>query len=327
MNSGQVPTHQKIATGIVLVLGGFLLVGTLLDAVGNAVALIVPAVTYAGTVLLLVLLLGLNWWLKRRPMEWIARGNHRVRIRRLGRGPVLGVVGAVALLWVPRILEWNRPGDRGARREPGTDSLARYDRGRGEEGAYFRMWPVPMIDGMIDGKAGRDGRYSMNAKEYQQGLHLAPGDEVLVSVFFLNGGDGNSSTAHNARMVSRFSMASLTEHEVSAALAIDNGMIVYSRQTGMGGVLKLQSSVPTKLVYIPGSTHMCVRSPPLEARKLPVPGDPTGVCAGATENGPIQLVRLPDGIANEAVGLGDLPGAISGLVVFALKVEGDSAAA
>jgi hypothetical protein len=72
---------------------------------------------------------------------------------------------------------------------------------------------------------------------------------------------------------------------------------------------------------------MCVRSPPLEARKLPVPGDPTGVCAGATENGPIQLVRLPDGIANEAVGLGDLPGAISGLVVFALKVEGDSAAA
>ncbi len=320
----QRPWYQTLATGVMIVLGGFLLLGTVLDAVGNAITLIPPFVTYGGTIIIVAVTAGLYLLLKKRPLTWVVHGGRAIRVTRLGRRPLLALLGATLLLWVPRVARTNDRETGAADDDRARDSLPVYQgRGVEAEGAHFRMWPARMIDGMIEGKSGRDGRYSSNAADFARGLSATPGDEIIVSIYFLNPSATNYSTAHNTRLVSRFETGYATEHEVAAAIGIDNGMTVYSRQAEMGGVLRVRTSVPTKLVYVRGSTHMCLSRQPLAVRKPPTLNDPTGACADAEKDSSIRYVRLPDGIANEVVYIGDLPGLYSGIVVFALSVEAE----
>lgn len=264
----------------------------------------------------------MHLYLKKRPLVWLVRGDRSIRVTRLGRRPLLGMAGAVLLLWIPRIAHFSAREPTVVDQSQAADSLPVYQgHGVETEDAHFRMWPDRMIDGMISGKPGRDGRYSSNAAEYERGLSASPGDEVIVSIFFMNASATRYSTAHNTRLRARFETTPATVHEVSAAIAMDNGMVAYSGQPGMGGSLRIRTTVPTRLVYVPGSTDMCLSRQSLSIRRPPVPGDPTGACAQAGNDRSAKYVRLPDGIANEAVQIGDLPGLYSGILVFALKIE------
>jgi hypothetical protein len=58
-------------------------------------------VTYAGTALLIAGWVGAEFSLRRHGLEWVITGGQRVRLRRLGTKVHLGVLGCIALLWVP----------------------------------------------------------------------------------------------------------------------------------------------------------------------------------------------------------------------------------
>jgi hypothetical protein len=311
---------QRAVVGTGYTLGGFLLLGSILDSTTTALALIPPALTYWGSAVLPLLAVGFHLSFRRRPVRWVAKGGRELRITGLGPQPILGVLGAILLLWVPRLSD-SMDAPR-TKHEFGPDSLPVYSRSGVEvEGPHFRMWPTAMIDGLVLGDTGRQARYSRSRAEYEEGLAVRPDDEVLVSVLFVNPAAAEYSTAHTARIVANFDTMPQKDHFISAALAMDNGQAIYSSQLGMGGRLRLRSEQRTKLVYIPGSTYMCVRRPPTALRYPPVQDDPTGACSNATPTGPVQLLRLPDGIANDVARLGDLPGLYSGTVVFALRVD------
>lgn len=95
---------QLVVLGVVGLLGGAFLLGQALDSVQNALALVSPAVTYAGTAVLVGSAALLGLLLRFAPQKWVRAGGH-VRIKALGPLIWAPVLGAVALLWVPRLVK------------------------------------------------------------------------------------------------------------------------------------------------------------------------------------------------------------------------------
>jgi len=90
----------KITSWIVL---GAISVGALLDAISNAVAIITPFLTVAGTVLIALAWAGIQVSLRWRPTMWQTANGTRVRLRSLGSATTATLIGAILLLWAPRI--------------------------------------------------------------------------------------------------------------------------------------------------------------------------------------------------------------------------------
>lgn len=101
------PTYQKLVVIGTWVVGGVLLLGSLLDAIANAFTVVTPIATYVGTALLLTGAIATHLVLKRHPLEWQMK-NGLIRLNGLGPRPVAILVGFVVLLWVPRTPEFLR---------------------------------------------------------------------------------------------------------------------------------------------------------------------------------------------------------------------------
>lgn len=109
-NKIEKPIHQKLLLAIALVLVGFLALGQVLDAVGNARSLIDKKVAFLGTVLMLVVGGVIELWTRKRGVTWLTKNKSLVRIKRVtwqSRFPLLGVI---ILLWIPTFIKlWHHP--------------------------------------------------------------------------------------------------------------------------------------------------------------------------------------------------------------------------
>jgi hypothetical protein len=99
------PFHQKVIIWMTCLLAGFIGVGTLLDSVSNAITLVTGTLTRVGSLIILILYLSAQIFLRVRPLRWAVEGGKEVRLKRLGWRVTLAVAGAVLLLWVPRLTE------------------------------------------------------------------------------------------------------------------------------------------------------------------------------------------------------------------------------
>lgn len=311
------PWYQRWVVGSGLILGGFVGFGAVLDSLGAAIPLIPPRVAYFGTAAIIAILLVVASLARWRGLRWSFRGKIVV-VRRLRPNVLLPAVGCIALLWAPRFYT----GTRQATPSPGLPQFPLYQSGlRDLKGAYFGGAPIRMIDGLVldDSQSGKYDNYNTLR---ERSIHVENGSSILVSVFFYNSAldpaASDTTLIYNARVTAGVGTDVRTTHSVSAGYVGDNTRAVYSHMPGRGGNLIVKSDRPTRLTYVPGSTFACVLRPPFFERRPPVPTDPTGVCANAYHNGPVQLLPLPDGISDGAVPIGHIPGQTSGFVVFRL---------
>ena len=192
----------------------------------------------------------------------------------------------------------------------------------------MNIWPLsysaidchdlPLIDVKSNNGSGRDARYAANQAEHDAGINVQPGDHVRVSIYFHNGASPDnqtSATAKNVIIASQIATGSATSHNVSGAIGLDNGTPAYSIDAGKGGDTKINSSVPTTLAYLPGSTQMCIRSSAAASYGL--------ASAGSCGSDRV-LVNLPDGVMSGGVNIGNVKACFdfSGTVVFTLVVSG-----
>ena len=99
---------QVVALVVAAAVGGAFLLGQALDSVQNALALVSPAMTYAGTTALLGGGMLVHLLLRAFPQRF-ARGQSHVQITALGPLIWAPLLGATALLWVPRLLSAANP--------------------------------------------------------------------------------------------------------------------------------------------------------------------------------------------------------------------------
>lgn len=101
----KMPIHQQVIFLLTYLTIGFIALGTFFDAIGNAITFISPTTTYIGSLIILVLWIGTEIFLRIRPARWIARGNQEVSIKRLGIRRRLEIVGAILFLWIPLLAQ------------------------------------------------------------------------------------------------------------------------------------------------------------------------------------------------------------------------------
>ena len=94
---------QIAAIAVVGIVSGAFLLGQALDSVQNALALVSPLVTYAGTAALMGGGALLHLLLRAFPQRWVRAGSH-LHVTALGPLAWAPILGAVGLLWVPRLL-------------------------------------------------------------------------------------------------------------------------------------------------------------------------------------------------------------------------------
>lgn len=96
--------YQRFLKGTAYILIGFLAIGSLLDAVSNAVSLITPFATYLGCSIIVTMWLLIEFFIKKFSLSLEVSKGQLIIIRRLGIKPRLMVLGAILLLWIPRIV-------------------------------------------------------------------------------------------------------------------------------------------------------------------------------------------------------------------------------
>jgi hypothetical protein len=97
------PVYQKYWRRVVYLLAGFTALGEVLHSVAGANEIVTPAVTYLGSAVLATVLIVLNLVLPRFKPRWTQSEGRIVYLKSLGIQPVWIIVGAVILLWTPRI--------------------------------------------------------------------------------------------------------------------------------------------------------------------------------------------------------------------------------
>lgn len=90
-------------------LAGIIAVGAVLDALSNAIAIVTRAVSIFGSLGLVAIWCIAQVWLRLRPLSWRAIGGSDIKLRSLGAGTTAAFLGAIALLWFPRIVELYKP--------------------------------------------------------------------------------------------------------------------------------------------------------------------------------------------------------------------------
>lgn len=98
------PWYQKaITVYIPWIVTGFVFIGSLLDTIVNSIELITPQITIYGTALVVLVFAAAKTILPRRPFEWLTEDGQTVRLKSIGIGPTLALVGIFIALWIPRI--------------------------------------------------------------------------------------------------------------------------------------------------------------------------------------------------------------------------------
>lgn len=92
---------------------GVLVLGALLDSIGNAIQVINPTLTYIFTIPLLVLLIFQDNLLETYPINWRTSDRSPIKIRRLGIQLKLILFGMLILLWIPRAIEFSSQSTNG----------------------------------------------------------------------------------------------------------------------------------------------------------------------------------------------------------------------
>ncbi|MBU6447474.1 DUF11 domain-containing protein, partial [Patescibacteria group bacterium] len=197
----------------------------------------------------------------------------------------------------------------------------------------FNIWPIsftpqncmdlPMVDVRAVTGSGRS-TYATNQSDHDAGITVAGGDQVRVRVYFHNGASPDNqttATAHGVFASTNIDLSSTTSHRVGATLGASNATSVSS--FAKGGDTKINSTAPTTLQYVPGSTNMCIGL--AFAQQLAAQGD-TSVdlntsCGVAGDGSPMVVRHLSDGILNGSVSLPDLPACFpySGFITFTLN--------
>lgn len=102
------PGHQKILRFLGWLMAGFIALGTVLDAMSNAIALINWQIALAGTFLFFLGWTTIQIYLKRHPIQWKNESGSLIRVKKLGYRYSFFVVGMVILLWLPPSITWIR---------------------------------------------------------------------------------------------------------------------------------------------------------------------------------------------------------------------------
>jgi len=199
----------------------------------------------------------------------------------------------------------------------------------------FNYWPLtynssdlchdlPLIDARnLSSSTERDARYSASQSEHDSGINAATGDTVRVSIYFHNGATDEESyrsqtTAHDVTIGSTYSTGATTTHTIAGSLSASNAATVTSSSDHQGGPITVNTSNPTTLQYVTGSTQMCIQYAAAQERGA----DMSQTCGTDGQGQSKILVNLPDGIANGSVSLGDLKSCFpySGEVVYSVKI-------
>lgn len=100
------PFHQRAIKWLFFsaacMAAGFFFLGSFFDAIANSLSLVTTVVTYVGTGVAVIGIVGANIYLKRHPLPWIVK-DKEIRITRVGRTPFWITVGILVFLWVPYI--------------------------------------------------------------------------------------------------------------------------------------------------------------------------------------------------------------------------------
>jgi hypothetical protein len=98
------PAHQRAWTWARWLLLGFLGAGAFLGAISNSIAIATWRVTLWGTCIVLAAWLTIEIAARYRLLTWVF-GTHPTVIRAFGPRPRILMIGAVAVLWIPRAVE------------------------------------------------------------------------------------------------------------------------------------------------------------------------------------------------------------------------------
>jgi hypothetical protein len=99
------PWIQKLIIGIGAVIGAILLLGTILDAIGNAISLIVWPIPIYGSISIAVVWVIALWLLPKSPIPWLS-GGQIIQIKRLGFTSNCAFIGFIILLWTPAFIDF-----------------------------------------------------------------------------------------------------------------------------------------------------------------------------------------------------------------------------
>ena len=96
------PWYQRAKNSIISIIVGITFISAIVDVITN-IGLISPAITYSGTVVILVFTGLAILRLKRKPIRWITEDDTEIQIKALNSGAWLFVIGLVLALWFPRL--------------------------------------------------------------------------------------------------------------------------------------------------------------------------------------------------------------------------------
>jgi hypothetical protein len=178
---------------------------------------------------------------------------------------------------------------------------------------------LPLVDALILGAKDRNGRFARSPGEHESGVAALPGDTLLVSVYFDNGGaDVPANTAKNVRSYVSVTPEVGTDHIISVRLEADNAGTAYSKERG--GDIVIHTKLLTKLTYLPDTAILCITRQHALERSL----ESTEICGSSDVAVTLKNANLP-----QVMVIGDLaPGfKYSGTTDFKLKVEAVQSAA
>jgi hypothetical protein len=186
----------------------------------------------------------------------------------------------------------------------------------------LRSWPNPLLDAMVLGALGRRGRYAASGAEHRQGLIIEPGDLLIFSVLFRNEAAQQGrgwEVAYNVRLVMGVDTSAQRERVVTVGIAGDNLQTVYTGMAQTGSNLRLRSATPLRLVYVPGSTQVCMKKGTNVHRVSASFQNLMGECAGSGDSTAIARF-MEDGIVERKAALGQIPALHTVTVVFGMRV-------
>jgi len=100
------PWYQRTTAYIGYTVAGFLVLGNLLNAYLNARAIVTPTVTLVGSAIVVLGLSSAALFLRRKRRTWILDDGQQVFPRKLGLNHYLIAIGALILLWMPRVSDF-----------------------------------------------------------------------------------------------------------------------------------------------------------------------------------------------------------------------------
>lgn len=97
------PIYQVLLTWIVLIFTGFIVPGSLLDSISNAITLITPQIASWGSATILIIWTIALVYLRFHPITWITREGKPIRITKVNSRINLPLLGIILLLWIPQL--------------------------------------------------------------------------------------------------------------------------------------------------------------------------------------------------------------------------------